>query len=169
MFGLPLHPLVVHIPMALAVLVPLVALAVLLSWWKGWLPQRAWWMVVALQAALVIGGFVALQTGENEEHAVESIVGEAPLETHEEAAELFEVTAAGVLVLMLAAGLIRREGARRAAAGVATAGTIAVAVLGAQVGHAGGKLVYQHGAANAYVKPASTALPAPLVAESEDD
>jgi len=48
---LPLHPLIVHLPLALALLVPLLAAGTLLAWWRGWLPgRRSWAVVVALQA-----------------------------------------------------------------------------------------------------------------------
>ena len=44
----PLHPAVVHLPIALAVLLPLLSLASLLAIRTGWLPQRAWSGVVLL-------------------------------------------------------------------------------------------------------------------------
>ena len=50
------HPRLVHLPIALAVLVPVAAAVVLVPWWRGWLPARAWWLAVALQAALVASG-----------------------------------------------------------------------------------------------------------------
>ena len=53
----PLHPAVVHLPIALAVLVPLGALAALLAIWKGFLPARSWWGVVLLSGIwLWLGG-----------------------------------------------------------------------------------------------------------------
>ena len=48
---LPLHPRLVHLPIALSVLMPLVTSGLLLAWWRGWLPRRAW--VVAVVACVV--------------------------------------------------------------------------------------------------------------------
>lgn len=31
------HPKIVHLPMALAVLIPLIAGGVAIAWWRGWL------------------------------------------------------------------------------------------------------------------------------------
>jgi uncharacterized membrane protein len=144
------HPKVVHVPMALGVLMPLVSAGLLLAWWRGWLPRRAWLVAIGLQGILVVSGALAMRSGEAEEERVERVVTEAPIEAHEEAAERFVWASGGVLlVMLLAAGL----GARRAAAPVAAAatlGTLLVLGLGYRTGQAGGQLVYQHGAAQAY-------------------
>lgn len=144
---MPLHPAVVHIPIALAVLMPLVSLGLLFSWWRGWLPRRAWWVAVALQAALVGSGLLALRTGHAESEQAEQARGEETVDAHEDAAEVFEWSAAGMLALALAAALLRREAAARATAGVAVAASLAVLTLGYRTGSAGGHLVYGGGAA----------------------
>lgn len=76
------HPKVVHIPIALGVLMPLLAGGVLLAWWRQWLPARSWVLVVALQAIVLGSGIVALQTGESEEDRVERVVPEQAIEEH---------------------------------------------------------------------------------------
>jgi uncharacterized membrane protein len=145
------HPKVVHLPMALAVLMPLVSAGVLLAWWRGWLPRRVWIGVLLLQAALVGSGAVAMNTGEREEDRVEQIVAEERIEAHEESAEVFVWAGAAVLLLM-AVPLVLPEGrARQAVLIGAFLGTLVVFGLGYQTGEAGGRLVYQHGAAQAYV------------------
>lgn len=151
------HPKVVHLPIALGILMPLVAMGLLLAWWRGWLPPRAWAVAVLLQALLLGSGVVALRTGEAEEDTVERIVPESALETHEEAAEVFVWASGGVLVLMGLAGVLgtRRTGLPLAAA--ATVGTLVVLGLGYRTGDAGGALVYQHGAAQAYAAPGGAA------------
>jgi len=55
------HAVVVHIPIALGVLMPLVAGGLLLAWWRKWLPPRSWALAIVLQAVLVGSGVVALQ------------------------------------------------------------------------------------------------------------
>ena len=99
---MPLHPSLVHLPLGLAVLMPFLAAGFGWAVWTGRVRLRAWAAVVALQAALVVGGLVALQSGKAEEERVESVVTDAAIETHEEAAELF-LWAAG-LTLVVAAG-----------------------------------------------------------------
>lgn len=154
MTDLPLHPKIVHIPMALAVLMPLISGGLLLAWWRQWLPSRAWFLAVGLQAVLVLSSFMSMRSGEAEEDPVEKVVPKAAIHEHEEAAEAFTWTAFGLFALMLAAGATasRRPGLPLAAAAVA--GTLGVAGLGYRTGQAGGELVYQHGAAQAYVSGA---------------
>ena len=145
------HPKVVHLPMALAVLMPLVAGGAAFAWWRGWFDRRVWVIVLLLQAALAGSGFVAMNSGEAEEDRVEEIVAEQYIESHEEAAELFVWASAIVLALMVLP-LVLPEGRFRTAAAVgAVLGTLLVFGLGFRTGEAGGRLVYEHGAAQAYV------------------
>ena len=83
----PLHPAVVHFPIALAALIPLLALLSLLAIARSWLPVRTWAAIVLLQALLVGSAWLALETGEEQEERVERIVAERHIEDHEEAAE----------------------------------------------------------------------------------
>ncbi|MEZ5330881.1 MAG: DUF2231 domain-containing protein [Thermoanaerobaculia bacterium] len=148
---LPLHPLVVHLPLALAVLVPvLAALALVLRWRGAPSGHTAWALVAALQGLLVLGAWVALRSGQNEEETVEAIVAESVLEHHEEAAEIFLGGAAGVLVLAVLALLVPATSPRRLLMAMTLAGMVLGAVLAVRVGEAGGALVYRHGAAAAY-------------------
>lgn len=152
MFALPdpLHPAIVHLPVALALLSPFVALAAVLALTRGWLPARAWIGVVLLQALLAGSVWAALETGEEQHERVEKVVGEEPLETHEEAAErLLAIAVAGLVVS--AAGLLSGSAGRYGRmASVASSAVILVAALA--TGHSGGELVYKYGAAQAYLK-----------------
>lgn len=163
------HPKVVHIPIALGVLMPLVASGVLLAWWRKWLPARSWVLVVALQALLLGSGIVALQTGESEEERVERVVPEQAIDEHEEAAEAFVYTSGAVLGVMLL-GLAtsqRRTGLPFSALG--TLGTLVVLGFGYQTGLAGGELVYRHGAASVYVSQGSPSTPTLGTPRTDDD
>jgi len=147
------HPKVVHLPMALAVLMPLVAGGATFAWWRGWFDRRVWFIVFFLQAALAGSGFVAMNTGEAEEERVEEIVVERYIESHEEAAEGF-VWASAIVLALMALPLALREGRARTAAVIgACLGTLLVFGLGYRAGEAGGRLVYDHGAAQAYIVP----------------
>lgn len=170
-----LHPKIVHLPIALSVLMPLVAGGLAVAWWRGWLPKRAWAVAIVLQGILLVSGLAAMQTGEVDEEAVEEVVAERYLDAHEDAAEIFVWGSAAVFALVLGAGLIRRDRIDLAMAGAATVGTLVVLGLGYRVGDAGGRLVYGHGAASAYVTSGSVEdLPERLMAErhrgdGEDD
>lgn len=145
------HPKVVHLPLALAVLMPLVTGGVLFAWWRGWFGRRVWVLVLVLQGVLVGSGAIAMNTGEREEERVEQIVTEEQIETHEEAAEVFVWASAALLVLMAVPLLLSEGRGCQASSLGAFLGTLVVFALGYQAGEAGGKLVYEHGAAQVYV------------------
>jgi len=153
MSGIPLHPLVVHFPIVLAVLLPISVVGALWAVRKGATPRRAWALPLALAASLTLSAWVALESGEDQEDRVEDVVGKAALHGHEEAAERFLVLA-GVVTIVAAAGLVGGT-VGRAARLVTMVGTLGLVVAGVQVGHSGGLLVYRHGAASAYADPAA--------------
>ncbi len=146
---------------------PLVTSGLLLAWWRGWLPRRTWVVAVALQLALVVGGVVAIKTGEADEHKAETVVSESLIEAHEDAGKT--MLAGAIVVLLIAAGALalKAEGAARTVAALAVAGTLGVLFLAYRAGEAGGRLVYVHGAASAYRAPPG-AIPA-RAAHDEDD
>jgi uncharacterized membrane protein len=152
----PLHPAVVHLPIALAILVPIFAALAILSIWKGFLPKRSWALVVLLQGMLVGSTWLAVETGEAQEEVVERVVAEQHIKTHEEVAERFlAITGLGLLVIGM--GLLpRRSGAVGRIAG--TFASLAILAAAVAVGRTGGELVYEHGAANAYVDLSSVAM-----------
>ncbi len=166
MNGLPWHPAVVHLPIGIGMVAPLVALGVALAVRRGALARRAWAIVVALQALAFVGGLIAMKTGENEEERVEDLVGEHRIEEHEERAELF-VWVAGAA---LAAGVGAWWLPGGALAGGATAGAVLLSSVAAgavmSTGHLGGELVYTHGAAGAY---AGDAAPGDAKTEGHDE
>ncbi len=146
------HPKLVHVPMALGVLMPLIAGGLLLAWWRGWLTRRGWFIAIALQAVLVASGVLALRSGEAEEERVEDVVAERLIEAHEESAEAFVWASGGVLAVMLMAAALGSRRAGLPTAVAATLGTLVVLGLGYRTGQAGGSLVYEHGAAQAYTR-----------------
>jgi uncharacterized membrane protein len=145
------HPKLVHLPMALAVLMPLVTGGVLVAWWRGWFDRRVWVLVFALQAVLVGSGALAMNTGEREEERVEQVVAEEHIESHEEAATVFVWASAAVLLLMAVPLMLPDGRVRQALLLGGFLGTLIVLRLGYRAGEAGGKLVYEYGAAQVYV------------------
>ena len=153
----PLHPAIVHLPIALAILVPLVALFALAATRLGFLPVTSWAFVLLLQGLLFGSAWVAMETGEEEEERVEKVVAERHIEDHEESAERLLI-ASGVVLLVIGAGLAPgRAGALARPLGLAL--SLGVAALAADVGHSGGMLVYEHGAAAAYTNDNPPARP----------
>lgn len=144
----PLHPMVVHFPIVLTVLLPGVAAASLWLIHRGLPPRRTWMVPVALAAAVTLSSWVAVETGEADEERVESVVPEAALATHEASAERFLVLSLGMLGVA-GLGLVGGQWglwARRV--GLVTAVVLTAASY--QVGHSGGSLVYHYGAGAAY-------------------
>jgi uncharacterized membrane protein len=152
----PLHPAVVHLPIALVLMLPFVAIGALVAIRRGGRPVIAWGLTLAVLATLVASAWLATETGERQEERVEEIVGDAPMHAHEEAAEAFLLLAFGVLVIS-APGL-RRGGIGRLARIAGLAGSVALVGAGWTVGHSGGALVYQHGAAAAYAPEGDRSL-----------
>jgi uncharacterized membrane protein len=160
MFPDPLHPAVVHLPIALAVVIPLLAVGGVVAIQSGFLPARAWIVAALLQVLLAASAWVAIETGEQTEERVERVLDEKHIDEHAEAAEWF-ACAATATALIFAAGLASDRIARpaRIAAALASLFVLATAV---RTGHLGGELVYRHGAAAAYTestKPAPEHAP----------
>ena len=137
----PLHPAVVHFPIALLLVgAGFSLLAVVFPRWA--LPTA---LILFLGAA---GAVVAVQTGEREEHRLPKTTGELheALENHEHAGERarnFSLAAAFLAVLTVLTArwrLVKR---------ILAAATAVVALMTAyhvaQAGHYGGALVYEHG------------------------
>ena len=102
MFDSPLHPVVVHFPIAIGVLLPLASLAL---WWsikKGFFPDNVWILVIAL--TLFYGGSsrVAVEFGEQDEEKTGNVVSEAVIEEHEEAGGMVPWIAGGLILVSLA-------------------------------------------------------------------
>jgi len=162
----PLHPAVVHFPIVLATMLPLAALLGLLAVSRGTAPRKAWAYVTLTAFLLFAASFVAVRTGENEEDRVEDVVARDPIHEHEEAGERLQLLG-GIGFLIFAAGL-SGGGVGRIARPVALLASLAIAGQAYLTGKGGGELIYEHGAASAYV--ASTrAAPTPGPGEGRED
>lgn len=149
----PLHPIVVHFPIVLSILLPVVAVGSLWAIHRGARPMRAWGVAIAVAAALTLSAFVAVETGEDQEERVEKVVAESRLDAHADAGETLYFISIGVLAV-LALGLMPGDKGRIARY-VGAVGTLTVAAAAFKVGMTGGDLVYKYNAASAYVTPDS--------------
>lgn len=145
---LPMHPKLVHVPMALCVLMPAVAAFVWIGVRRGWFTPRVWLLVTFLQSATLAGGAAALWSGLEDGEKVEGYASEEALETHEDRAWIFVIVAAGNGVLCCVTVLLaNRQQLLGAITVVALAGG---SYAGYLVGDAGGRLVYVGHATDAH-------------------
>jgi uncharacterized membrane protein len=163
----PLHPAVVHLPIALALLAPLFAIGALVVIRRGARPLRTWPLVVAVLALLSLSAWASVETGEAADEQVEAVVADAPIETHEEAAEAFLGLSVGVLAIAALGLLGGRPGQVARLAG--TVGALGLVIAGWRVGHTGGELVYEYGAASAYTTTPRADRLASTTTPAEDD
>ena len=127
MTPVPLHPALVHLPLGLAFILPILTVGFTWALCSGRIRPRAWLTIVGLEVLLLGAGLVALNTGEHEGERIESAVPKTALESHEARAEQF-LWATGVTLALAAAVLVvrragsppdpyRRHGPRHSAGG----------------------------------------------------
>ena len=135
---IPLHPMLVHFPIALLFVSVLfdVASATLT---RDSLREGALWL---LGLGLLGGIAAAIAGGQAEDAAEKAGVPKALIETHE---TLAYVTLGIMAILFLSRLLLRSRFSRRALAAYLLVATLGLAAISA-TGHTGGNLVYEHGA-----------------------
>jgi uncharacterized membrane protein len=164
-----LHPKLVHLPIALAVLMPLLVGGFWVARGTDFLTRRIWWVAFVLQLLLVGSSFAAMQTGEIDEERAERVVPEAAIEAHEEAAEIFSWATVGLLPLLLPLGFVERKALQHGLAAAALAASAAILFLGYRVGDAGGAIVYEHGLTKLGTASGTSSPPAGRSNHYEDD
>lgn len=145
----PIHPLIVHLPLVLTFILPVLILIFAVMIKKQKLHRSGWLIIVGMQLLVVISGYISLETGENEERRVEKVVAKSLIHEHEEAAEIFVGASVVALVLSIGAFFLRKEKAFAVQLGIAAVSLLA-AFLAYRTGKLGGELVYVHGAASVY-------------------
>jgi hypothetical protein len=157
-FGIPAHPLFVHIPV---VLIPLATIGVVLmairpTWW-----DRYKWPTVAIAGVGMVGAIIAAGSGEELEEAVEETAPRQLLRAHVEAGENSRTVSIIFFVVLVVAVVVlpwwmkRRSTGAGTVAGaespkwlrVVTSVVMVVSALGASwtvydAGHTGAKSVW---------------------------
>ncbi|HXH31092.1 MAG TPA: DUF2231 domain-containing protein [Bacteriovoracaceae bacterium] len=166
----PLHPYIVHLPVALSYLIPILIIVFAQMIKKNKMAPAAWLVIIGIQLVITVTGYVALETGETEELAVDKLVSKKLIHEHEEASEIFVGSTVLALVVSIAAFFIRKEFQFyiKLAVGVISLGSVFLAY---STGKLGVELVYKHGAAAAYAEaqsePVQGLLPTPGLNTSE--
>ena len=145
-----LHPIIVHFPIALLLIAPILVLFGII-----WPKQGRGLLIAALlvMALGTIATWFAVATGESAAELAERTPGvAATLERHEELAEttkaIFTVLTIVFAGILFVPSLIRRSLGRKSTAVVNLAFLVfyaAGAVVLANVGHEGGRLVHEYG------------------------
>lgn len=146
---IPWHPFIVHFPLALTFLLPFGLLAMTILLEKKLLPQKAWIGLIIIQMIITASGYLAMETGEDDEKIVKEVVERIHISEHEVAAEKY--VGVTVLTLSLSVALYFLAPALQLPLRL---GVLALSLLAAffayETGQLGGELVYIHGASEAY-------------------
>jgi len=140
MNSIPLHPLIVHTPVAMLIVSALFELV-------GRATDVAWWRKAAFAMLIVgvLGAAAAVRTGEEAGEAAEKHgVPEQAVDAHEEMAVV--TLWVGVAAVLARAVAGRMGPLRGGVAGLALVLHLAAAVTVGITGYRGGKLVFEHGA-----------------------
>ncbi len=140
MFDLPLHPIAVHFPIAIGMLMPLLILIVIFGHKKWNWPRQIWNILVVLQFVCVVSSFVAVNLGEKDEDRIKSSVSSEMLEEHEELGEKVPWTSGILFLVMLVPLFAQRK--QKVFMAFSLACSLGLCVHLIVTGHTGGKLVY---------------------------
>jgi uncharacterized membrane protein len=167
----PLHPAIVHFPIALAFILPVLILVFSLMIKKNKMAPQAWFIIIGLQLLTTVTGYVSLESGEEAEDVVEKVLDKKLIHEHEERAEIFVGSTVIALVLSTAAFFLRKE-FQFILKLVVFVLSLVSSFLAYRTGHSGGELVYRYGAASAYALEAKSEqglLPTPGLNTSESE
>ena len=145
----PVHPMIVHFPLALTFILPLLIIVFAYLIKTNKMAPQGWFIIIGLQLAVVATGYMSLETGENEEDLVVKVLDKKLINEHEEAAEIFVGSVVIGLVLSIGVFFIQNEFQFPIKLAIAIIGLLSC-YFAYVAGSLGGELVYKHGAASAY-------------------
>ncbi len=146
---MPLHPAIVHFPIALTFILPLLILIFAWAIRAGKMSKELWFVLIGLQILVTGSGYLALETGETDEEKVSAVVGKKIIHEHEESAEIF----VGTTVIALAASIavwFLQPGFQNKARFIVALISLLPLFFAWQTGKLGGEIVYKHGGGGAH-------------------
>lgn len=164
MVEVPFHPQIVHLPLALSVILPFLAFAVTVCIRKQKFSSHVWILVACLQVLTTASGYLAMETGEEDERAVSNLIGKPLVHEHEEKAEMFVAFSVAASVVAIATVVVKTS-AQFYLMLVTVALMLGQSALGWRTGRSGGELIYVHKAANAH----TVSVPAAVIEEEGEE
>lgn len=145
----PLHPFLAHIPLTLALFMPIILWVSVYLIAKEKVSTKAWWASVAVQVVIVASAYIALSSGEGEEDIVVQFVPKKIIGQHENMAEVFSGLSVILLGVMMVINFVQEKVAKYFRIIAAVFSIIPLGV-GLYAGRLGGQIAYAHGGAEAY-------------------
>ncbi len=143
---MPLHPAVVHLPLALTFVLPALIIVFIWAIRSGKMSREMWVVIVGLQLLITASGYISLELGETDEEKVSKVAGILLMQTHEQTAEIFVGTTVVSLAVGVVAIFLQAQFQIYARLGVLVLSLISC-VFAFKTGQLGGEIVYaQNGA-----------------------
>ncbi len=161
---MPLHPAIVHLPLALTFILPILILVFAWAIRAGKMSKELWLVMIGLQILVTGSGYLALETGETDEEKVSAVVGKKIIHEHEESAEIFVGTTVIALVASVAVWFLQPAFQDKARFIVALVSLLPI-FFAWQTGHLGGEIVYKHGGGSAHADFREVFRPEPTAIE----
>jgi uncharacterized membrane protein len=161
---MPLHPAIVHFPIALTFILPVLLLIFAWAIRAGKMSKELWPVLIGLQLLVTGTGYLALETGETDEEKVSAVVGKKIIHEHEESAEIF----VGTTVITLAASIavwFLQPGLQNKARFIVAALSLLPVFFAWNTGKRGGEIVYKHGGGSAHADFREVFRPEPATLE----
>ncbi len=146
---LPWHPFIIHFPLALTFLLPIGILLQAILIKKNLISPKAWIGIILIQMVITGTGYLAMETGEDDEKIVKTVVEKKYIHEHEEAAEKYVGVSVLTLSLSVAVYFLAPALQLPIRLGILLLSFLAC-YFAYDTGYRGGELVYVHGAAEAY-------------------
>ncbi len=145
---MPLHPVVVHFPIVLSVIVLVLSLIFIISFYRYGFRRSFWIILVSMQFGMLASSVVSVKLGEKDEERVENSANESVLHDHEEWGEKIPIVAFVAMVLSLLPFFLKKRSILLVSLYCLLACVQLAFVF--KAGHTGGRLVYEGGAACVY-------------------
>lgn len=151
---IPLHPFLAHIPLVLALFMPIILGVSIFLIFKKKVPSQGWWVAVCIQLLVVIFSYIALSSGEAEEDLVANYVSKSFISKHENMAEVFSGLSVILLGVLIVTNFVEEKVAKKLRI-IAALFSVVPLGMGLYTGRLGGEIAYAYGGAQAYYDEAS--------------